>query len=109
MELAWFIISISGMMEPCWVYTLKKSNTFKSVGWSVATIILLTIDIYLLSLAMRTIGVSISYAVWTGIGSIGTMVIGVSVFKEKLSRVGLVFIVMIIAGIVGLNFTAGNV
>lgn len=109
MELAWFIISISGMMEPCWVYTLKKSNMLKNLRWSVVTVILLAVDIYLLSLAMQTIGVSTSYAVWTGIGSIGAVIMGVSIFKEKLSWAGLVFIIMIIVGIVGLNFTAGNV
>ena len=66
-------------------------------------------DVYLLSLAMTTIGAGMSYAVWTGIGAVFTFLMGVVVYKEQVRPVRVALIMVIIAGIVGLNLTSGGV
>lgn len=108
MDTAWALIIIAGLVEPCWVYTMERSDNFRSVGWTAATIVLMASDLYILSLAMQTIGAGMSYAVWTGIGAVGAVIMGIVVYKEP-AKIGRVFLIMmIIAGIVGLNLTSGE-
>ena len=106
---AWPLLIVAGLMEPMWVYTMGRSEDFRNVPWSAATVIIVVADIYLLSLAMTTIGAGMSYAVWTGIGAVFTFLMGVVVYKEQVRPVRVALIMVIIAGIVGLNLTSGGV
>ena len=106
---AWPILIIAGFLEPTWVYTMEKSEHFRNLKWSAMTIVILVVDIYLLSVAMQTIGAGMSYAIWTGIGAVFTFLMGVVVYKEQVRPVRVALIMVIIAGIVGLNLTSGGV
>ncbi|MBO6084595.1 MAG: multidrug efflux SMR transporter [Candidatus Methanomethylophilaceae archaeon] len=106
--LAWPFLIIAGLMEPMWVYTMERSESFRNVPWSAATVVILVVDIYLLSVAMQTVGAGMSYAVWTGIGAVFTFLMGVFLYKEPVKPVRVILIMMIIAGIVGLNLTSGG-
>ena len=105
---AWPILVAAGLMEPVWVYTMGRSESFRNVPWSVATVVVIVADIFLLSVAMRTIGAGISYAVWTGIGAVFTFLMGIAVYREPVRPVRVAMIALIIAGIVGLNLTSGG-
>ena len=83
MEIAWILIVIAGLLEPCWIYTMERSDGFRDVRWTVLTVIVVIVDLYLLSVAMQTIGTGMSYAIWTGIGAIGAVVMGIFVYKER--------------------------
>ena len=107
MDIAWVLLVVSGLMEPLWLYTLKRSDDFKDLGWTAATVAVIIADLYILSVAMRTVGAGMSYAVWTGIGAIGAVIMGALIFKERVSILKAMFVMIIIAGIVGLNMTAG--
>ena len=108
MNIAWILIVIAGLLEPCWLFTMERSNGFKDVRWTVLTVVVVAVDLYLLSVAMQTIGTGLSYAVWTGIGAIGAVIMGIIVYKEKATFLRMILILMIVAGIAGLNLTAGG-
>lgn len=108
MDIAWILIIVAGLLEPCWLFTIERSEGFRNIKWTVITIIVLIADLYLLSVAMQTIGTGMSYAIWTGIGAIGAVIMGIFVYKEKATFVRMGLILLIIVGIVGLNLTAGG-
>jgi|SRR5438445_12300953 len=101
---AWIVLLIAGILEFIWATGLKYSEGFTKLGPSVFTLITMGISFYLLSLSMKVLPVGVSYTVWTGIGAVGAIVIGVLVFKEPLSLMKLVFLGMIVGGILGLKF-----
>lgn len=99
---------MAGLMEPIWVIGMKKSHGFRNLGWTVVTVIFLSLSTYLLALGIdMDLPVGTAYAVWTGIGAVGALVGGIVLFKEKASPVRILFICLIIAGIVGVQMTAG--
>ena len=108
MEIAWILIVIAGLLEPCWIYTMERSDGFRDVRWTVLTVIVVIVDLYLLSVAMQTIGTGMSYAVWTGIGAVTTFLMGIVLFRESASWIRVACIFVIIAGIVGLNIVSGG-
>ncbi len=108
MDIAWILIIIAGLLEPCWLFTMERSESFRNIGWTIATVIVLIADLYLLSVAMQTIGTGMSYAIWTGIGAIGAVIMGIFVYKEKATSIRMGLILLIVIGIVGLNLTAGG-
>ena len=107
MDAAWIFLIIAGFMEPCWVYTMEKSDSFRIPKWAVLTAVLIVVDLYLLSVVMQTLGAGISYAIWTGIGAVCTFLMGIFIYKESATPIRALLIMMIIAGIVGLNLTSG--
>ncbi len=109
MDVAWILLIIAGVMETGWVYALKKSDDFKNIKWDVVCLVVMLIDIYLLSLAMKSLGAGISYAIWTGIGAITTFILGIVAYKESKAWYRILFIFVIIVGIVGLNLVSGGV
>jgi quaternary ammonium compound-resistance protein SugE len=97
---AWLIIG--GLLEPAWIIALKKSDNFTDKKWTVATAILVVASPFCLSLAMKEVPVGTAYAVWTGIGAMGAIALGVFLYKESVERKRLFFIFLILVGSVGL-------
>ena len=100
---AWIVLLIAGILEFIWATGLKYSEGFTKLWPSVFTLLTMGISFYLLSLSMKVLPVGVSYTVWTGIGAVGAVIIGVVVFKEPMSLMKLVFLGMIISGILGLK------
>ncbi len=101
----WLIIG--GLLEPCWVIALRKSDSYRNRMWAVAAVILIIASPFFLSLAMLDMHMGTAYAIWTGIGSIGTVVAGCLLYKEKIERLQIFFLFVIIAGITGLQLFGG--
>ena len=95
-------------METFWSYQLKCSAGFTKLLPSVLTILGMLLSFYLLSQALKTLPLSIGYAVWTGIGTIGAAIVGFVVLKEPVSALKLICILLIAAGIAGLNLSSLN-
>ena len=108
MDIVWLLIVIAGLLEHCWVYTMEKSENFRKLQWTAATLIILAVDLLLLSQAMEVLGPGTSYAIWTGIGAICTLIMGIALFDDSVSWIRIVFVMLIVAGIVGLNLTSGG-
>jgi quaternary ammonium compound-resistance protein SugE len=98
---------VAGLLEPCWAISLKRSEKFTDVKWTAATIVFLAASMYLLSVAMAELPMGTAYAVWTGIGAIGTLLAGMILFKESATTARIFFAVLIVSGVVGLQMTAG--
>ena len=108
MDVVWLLIIVAGLLEPCWVYTMEKSENIRNIPWAAATLIILAVYLLLLSQAMEVLGPGTSYAIWTGIGAICTLIMGIALFDDSASWVRIVFVMLIVAGIVGLNLTSGG-
>jgi quaternary ammonium compound-resistance protein SugE len=101
--MAWILLIIAGLFETVWVVSLKYSEGFTKLWPSVITIVTMAISIYLLAIAMKSLPLGTSYAVWTSIGAIGAVIFGVVFFGESKDLLKIVFVAMIIGGIVGLK------
>jgi quaternary ammonium compound-resistance protein SugE len=100
----WVIVAIAGLMETGWALGLKYSEGFTKLVPSVVTIVLALGSFYLLSVAMKSLPVGTAYAVWVGIGAIGTAVAAVFLFHEPVSLMRVMGVLLILAGIVALKF-----
>ncbi|WP_367606114.1 multidrug efflux SMR transporter [Legionella sp. W05-934-2] len=101
--MSWFILIFAGLLEVCWAILLKHTHGFTNLPLSIVTIIILIISILLLSIAMKDIPVGTAYAVWTGIGVIGTALIGIIGFGEPATLSKLSCIGLIITGVLGIK------
>lgn len=101
--MAWWYIVLAGIGEIAWAIGLKYSQGFSRLWPSVWTILAFIISMLFLSLAMRTLPVGSAYAVWTGIGVVGTAVLGMVLFDEPRDVLRLLCIGLIVAGIIGLK------
>lgn len=99
----WFLLIIAGLFEVAFVISMKLSDGFKNIKYTVLTVIFAALSFFLLSLALKDIAVGTGYAVWTGIGAAGSVLLGMYIFQEKKSRKKLFFLSCIIMGVVGLK------
>lgn len=99
----WLILFTAGLFETAWAIGMKYSNGFTKLYPSIFTVASMSISVYLLSVSIKTLPVGTAYAVWTGIGAVGTAILGIILFGESKDFVRLFFIFLIIAGIVGLG------
>ena len=104
--MAWIILFIAGLFEIGWAIGLKYSAGFTRLWPSVGTVAAMVVSVVLLGFAMKTLPVGTAYAVWTGIGAVGTVALGIVLFDEPASVLRLVSVFLIIAGMVGLKLAA---
>jgi quaternary ammonium compound-resistance protein SugE len=101
---AWISLVIAGVLEFIWAAGLKYSEGFTKLWPSVFTLGVMGVSFFLLSQSMRVLPVGVAYSVWTGIGAVGSVILGVVIFHEALGPLKLLFLAMIIGGIIGLKF-----
>ncbi|MEK8225748.1 multidrug efflux SMR transporter [Oerskovia sp. M15] len=106
--MAWIILIVSGMLEAGWALSLKASNGFTRLWPSVSFVVLLALSMIGLSIALKSLPVGVAYGVWVGVGAILTAVLAVIYFGEAMSVLKIVSLVLIVAGIVGLNLSGGS-
>lgn len=104
--MAWFVLFIAGLLEVGWAVGLKYTEGFTRLWPSVATVAAMGVSMVLLGVSLKTLPVGTAYAVWTGIGTIGTAVLGIVLFREPATAARLVCIGLIVAGIVGLKLVS---
>lgn len=101
--MAWFILVVAGLFEVAWAVGLKYTEGFTRLGPTVFTAVSLVISMGLLGVALKTLPLGTAYGIWTGIGTIGTAVLGILIFREPATAARLVCIALIATGIVGLK------
>lgn len=104
--MAWGILLLAGLFEIVWAVGLKYTEGFSRLWPSLITAAAMAVSVALLGWAMRSLPVGTAYAVWTGIGSVGTVLLGMALFGESASFVRLLCIGCIVVGILGLKFLA---
>jgi quaternary ammonium compound-resistance protein SugE len=106
-EMPWLLLLLAGLFEIGWAIGLKYTEGLTRLWPSVATIVAMLVSFLLLGRAVRDLPLGTAYAIWTGMGTIGTAVFGIIVLKEPATAIRLTCLVMIVAGIVGLKLVAG--
>lgn len=104
--MGWTYLCIAGVFEVLWVVGLKYTAGFTRLWPSVGTLVIMGVSIYFLSQAVKTLPVGTAYAVWTGIGAVGTVILGMVLFGESRDVLRLACIALIISGIAGLRLVS---
>ena len=104
----WINLFIAGFFEIFWAVGLKYSNGFSNLWISIVTIIGMILSFYFLALALKNIPLGTAYAVWTGIGTIGTALLGIILFKEPATVARIICILLIVCGITGLKLISNQ-
>ena len=102
----WFCLLIAGGLEMVWATAMKLSEGFTKWNWSLLTVAAMAASVLLLGQAIKTLPMGTAYAIWTGIGALGSVVVGILVFKEPATAARLFFAALLLVGIVGLKVTA---
>ena len=104
--MAWVYLFVAGLFEIAWAVGLKYTDGFTRLAPSLFTLVSMVASVVLLGLALKALPVGTGYAVWTGIGTIGTAILGMILFAEPATAMRLVCIGLIVAGILGLKLAA---
>ena len=104
--MAWVFLVIAGLTEVFWSTCLKLSEGFSKLGYSALTIVGMLVSFGLLSQAMKTMPLGTAYGIWTGIGALGAVVVGLVLFKEPATAWRMFFAALLLVGIVGLKITS---
>lgn len=99
----WLILTVAGLFEIGWAVGLKYTEGFTRLGPTIGTLIALVLSMTLLGIAVRSLPLGTAYAVWTGIGAVGTVILGIALFGEAATAGRLVCVGLILAGIIGLK------
>lgn len=99
----WIILIIAGLFEVCWAVGLKYTDGFTRLWPTIGTVTAMIVSIVLLGVAMKSLPVGTAYAVWTGVGAVGTVILGIFLFGESTAMLRLVCVGLIVLGILGLK------
>lgn len=105
--MAWVYLIVAGLLEIGWAVSLKYSEGFTRLWPSLSFLVMGGLSVLLLALALRTLPVGTAYAVWTGIGAVGTAALGIVLFEEPADLFRIGSILLIVVGIVGLRLSSG--
>lgn len=101
--MAWVILVIAGLFEIGWAIGLKYTEGFTRLWPTVGTLLAMIISLWLLGIAMKSLPVGTAYAIWVGVGAVGTVLLGIVLFEEPANAGRLVSVALIISGLVGLK------
>jgi quaternary ammonium compound-resistance protein SugE len=106
--MAWTILIVAGLLETAWAIALKESHGFKHIWWGIAFIVTAVASLVLLSIALRSLPVGSAYAVWTGIGAVGTAIVGMLFLDEPRDVIRILAVMLIISGVALLRFAGAE-
>ncbi len=105
---AWLLLLIAGLLEPVWAGAMKESDGFTKLWPAVLTLVASCSSFVLLGMSLKALPVGTAYAVWTGLGAVGTAILGIMMFNEPTNAVRVGSIALIVVGIAGLKLTGGE-
>ena len=104
--MAWIILFVAGLFEVGWAIGLKYTEGFTRPWPTVATVLSMAVSLWLLGVALKTLPVGTAYAVWVGVGAVGTVILGVALFNEPTNAPRMLSVALIVAGIIGLKLSS---
>jgi Membrane transporters of cations and cationic drugs len=108
LKMTWFYLVLAGIFEVVWATTMKLSEGFSVLTYGIATAVGMIMSFVFLSLAIKQMPLSLAYPIWTGIGAVGSIIVGVILFHDQIPNITWFFIIMLIVGIIGIKMTAGH-
>ena len=106
--MSWLLLIVAGLLEVGWAIGLKNTEGFTRLWPSIGTALAMVVSIVLLGIAMKSLPVGTAYAVWVGVGAVGTVILGIVLFGESASLARLACVGLIVAGIVGLKLVSAE-
>ncbi|MCU0283658.1 MAG: multidrug efflux SMR transporter [Candidatus Nanopelagicales bacterium] len=106
--MAWLLLIVAGLLETVFAVSLKLSDGFTRLGWVLLFLVSASASFGLLAMALRSLPVGTAYAVWTGIGAVGTAIVGMIAFRDPVTAGRLVSLVLVVVGLVGLQLTSSQ-
>ena len=100
---AWLLLIVAGLLDVAWAISMKYADGYTRPGWTVLSLVLLGAFVYLLGRVLEVLPVGTAYAVWTGIGAAGTVVLGIALLGEALNFLRVGGVVLVIFGIIALK------
>ncbi|MBH0231177.1 multidrug efflux SMR transporter [Halobacillus yeomjeoni] len=104
--MAWVFLLLAGFGEMSGMFFLKLSDGFTKLKPTILAVTSGAVSFYFLSLSLQEVQIGTAYGIWTGIGSVGTVLLGIFFFKEKVNRKRILFIICILAGVIGLKMVS---
>jgi len=104
--MAWATLFIAGLCEVGWAIGLKYTEGFSRLWPTLGTVAAMAVSLWLLGVAMKSLPVGTAYAVWVGVGAVGTVILGIVLFGEPANPARLISVMLIVAGIIGLKLAA---
>jgi len=104
--MAWILLIVSGILDVCWAISVKMADGYSRLAWSILSFVLLAAFIYALGRALQVLPIGTAYAVWTGIGAVGSILVGIVIFRESATFLRLFWIAVTLSGIVGLKLSS---
>ena len=104
----WFVLVVAGLFEVVWAVGLKHTEGFTKLWPSVMTLLAMGISFYLLSTALRTLPIGTAYAVWVGIGAVGTAIAGIVLLNEPATFLKVMSLCLVVCGIIGLKLSSST-
>lgn len=101
--MAWIILVLAGLFEVGWAIGLKYTQGFTRLWPTIWTVLAMAISLWLLGIAMKSLPVGTAYSIWVGVGSVGTVILGIALLGESANAGRLISVALIVAGIVGLK------
>lgn len=98
--MAWAILILAGVFEIIWAYSMKMSEGFTRLTPSIITVVFMILSVVLLSISMKTLPLGTAYTVWTGIGAIGSFLVGIFFLNEPIGAMRMIAAVLIVSGLV---------
>lgn len=98
--MAWIYLTIAGLLEVVWAFSMKQSEGFSKLGPSLVTLVAMIASFALLSLSMKSLPLGTAYTIWTGIGAVGAFLVGVIVLGEQANAMRIVAALLIVGGLV---------
>ena len=106
--MAWFMVVAAGLLEMVWSYSAKQANGWANLGWGAVTVIASLGSFFLLTFALKTLPLGSAYAAWTGIGAVGSFIVGVVLLGEPLGVWRILSALLVVFGVVGLRLTTSK-
>lgn len=103
--MSWGILVLAGLLEVVWAVGLKYTEGFSKLWPTAGTVLAMVLSVWLLGVAMKVLPVGTAYAVWVGIGAVGTAILGIYLFGESANVGRIISLALIVAGIIGLKLT----
>lgn len=104
----WVLLILAGLGECFWSAMMKLSDGFSHIQYSILTVVGMVISFWFLILATKHLPLSLAYPIWTGIGAVGSVLIGAFLFKDRIPAGTWIFVVLLIVSIVGIKITSGR-
>lgn len=102
----WIILVLAGLFEVGWAIGLKYTDGFSKLWPTVGTVAAMAVSLGLLGIAMKSLPVGTAYAIWVGVGAVGTVILGIVLFNEPMNALRMISVGLIIAGLVGLKLAS---